>query len=106
VKLETFVFDALPLADRTMILEAVREQEFAPVKNSTGVDSVLSSRNLLVAEYARWLEAAGARIPRSADGRANCLIELSARHFVRPEDVAAADLTDLDIRPGDAICLP
>jgi UDP-N-acetylglucosamine/UDP-N-acetylgalactosamine diphosphorylase len=44
VKFETFVFDALPLAKNPLILEAKREQEFSPVKNKTGVDSLESSQ--------------------------------------------------------------
>jgi UDP-N-acetylglucosamine/UDP-N-acetylgalactosamine diphosphorylase len=44
VKFETFVFDALHLAKNPLILEAKREQEFSPVKNKTGVDSLESSQ--------------------------------------------------------------
>jgi UDP-N-acetylglucosamine/UDP-N-acetylgalactosamine diphosphorylase len=33
--------------DNCLSFEVVREKEFAPVKNATGVDSVESARNLL-----------------------------------------------------------
>ncbi len=39
VKLESFIFDALPLAKHTMVLEGSRKDHFAPTKNATGVDS-------------------------------------------------------------------
>ncbi|MCK5845415.1 MAG: UDPGP type 1 family protein, partial [Victivallales bacterium] len=47
VKLETFIFDAIPMADKTLVLGAEREDEFAPVKNKSGVDSAESCRLML-----------------------------------------------------------
>ena len=44
IKLESFVFDALPLASKSIILQTLRSEEFAPVKNATGVDSVEITR--------------------------------------------------------------
>ena len=35
-KLERFVFDALPAAERAVIVEARREEEYSPVKNAEG----------------------------------------------------------------------
>lgn len=61
-KYETFVFDALPFAERVLNLEVVREREFAPIKNPTGVDSLESSRELLLAEHGRWLREAGVQV--------------------------------------------
>lgn len=61
VKLESFIFDAMPLASRTMVLEGKREDLFAPTKNPTGVDSVESCRAMLIDRDARRLEAAGVK---------------------------------------------
>jgi UDP-N-acetylglucosamine/UDP-N-acetylgalactosamine diphosphorylase len=61
LKFERFVFDALPLADRWLAVEARRAEEFAPLKNATGADSAETVRAALVAEHSRWLEAAGVR---------------------------------------------
>lgn len=63
VKFETFVFDALPLADRAMVQLAERDEEFAPVKNASGNDSVATSRAALDARTRRWAEAAGIAVP-------------------------------------------
>ncbi|MFA5204845.1 MAG: UDPGP type 1 family protein [Lentisphaeria bacterium] len=90
VKLEMFIFDALPLANRPLILEADRAEQFAPVKNPTGVDSVESSQRLQQERNARWLEAAGVAVPRQAGGVLDCTLELSPRRFLDREDVAAA----------------
>lgn len=62
-KFEKFVFDALPLAGKTLAMEALREEEFAPVKNKDGVDSIESSRQLMQALHRRWLEERNISIP-------------------------------------------
>ena len=46
-KFETLVLDMIHLMDTCLPFEVVREKEFAPVKNPTGVDSVESARELL-----------------------------------------------------------
>ncbi len=88
VKLETFIFDALPMARKTVILEAKREEEFSPVKNPDGVDSVESCRRMLMERDVRWLKAAGVQVPSREDGSPACTIELSPLSFCEAEDVA------------------
>ncbi len=90
VKLEMFIFDALPLAGKPVILEADRAEQFGPVKNASGIDSVDSSRKLQQERAAVWLEAAGIRIPRQADGSLDCTLELSPRRYLDRADVVAA----------------
>ncbi len=46
-KFEQLVLDMIHLADSCLPYEVVREHEFAPIKNKTGVDSVESARELL-----------------------------------------------------------
>lgn len=59
IKLEAFVFDALPLAENPILLRTERREEFSPVKNAGGVDSVATARRDLSDRAARWLVAAG-----------------------------------------------
>ena len=89
VKLESFIFDALPLAKKTMVLEGCREELFAPTKNATGVDSAESCRAMLVARDARRMELAGIAIPRKADGTPDCIVEVSPRCVFDDEDAVA-----------------
>ena len=77
VKLESFIFDALKLAGKTMIFEADRKDEFAPTKNATGVDSVESCREMMIDRDCRRLERCGVKIPRKADGTFDCAVEFS-----------------------------
>lgn len=56
LKAETFVFDALPLAQNPLVLEIDRREEFAPIKNATGSDSLESSQELQLARALKWVE--------------------------------------------------
>ena len=88
VKLESFIFDAMPLASRTMVLEGKREDLFAPTKNPTGVDSVESCRAMLIDRDARRLEAAGVKVARDAEGKVAAEIEVSPRAVCDDADAA------------------
>lgn len=46
-KFETLVLDMIHMMDNCLAYEVVREKEFAPIKNKTGVDSVDSAKALL-----------------------------------------------------------
>jgi UDP-N-acetylglucosamine/UDP-N-acetylgalactosamine diphosphorylase len=63
VKLEQFVFDAIPLAANAIVYTTDRAEEFSPVKNAEGVDSPATSRRDQVRRAARWLKAAGVEVP-------------------------------------------
>lgn len=88
VKFESFIFDALPLAEKTMLLEGCRTEHFAPVKNRTGVDSADSCRAMLIARDARRLELASFAVPRRNDGTADCIVEISPRLVCDDADAA------------------
>lgn len=63
IKMETFVFDALPLASTSITQEVRREDEFAPVKNAEGADSPAVTERMLSDQGKRWMAAAGLAIP-------------------------------------------
>ena len=87
IKLESFVFDALPLASKSVILQTIRSEEFAPTKNATGVDSVEATRKMMTARAADWLESAGITIPRKPDGSVDCLLEIAPSFALEKEDI-------------------
>lgn len=66
-KLEQFIFDAFPYAPSTALYEALREEEFAPVKNANGsnFDTPDSARLLVLRLHSRWVVAAGGFITHS-----------------------------------------
>ncbi|MEL7240377.1 MAG: UTP--glucose-1-phosphate uridylyltransferase, partial [Planctomycetota bacterium] len=79
VKLEQFVFDAIPLAENAIVYETDRAEEFSPVKNAEGNDSPATSRRDQTRRAARWLAAAGVEVPRTDDGEVDATLEISPR---------------------------
>lgn len=93
VKLEMFVFDALALCESSIILETGRVEEFAPIKNLSGVDSAESARVLQMERHARWLEAAGVVVARDeTSGDLLAQIEISGLTAVEAGDLSGLDL--------------
>ena len=104
VKLETFFFDALPLAGSSIVYETSRSDEFAPIKNATGADSPHESRQLQSDRHGAWMEANGVRIPRDADGHVDARIEISPLTALEQHDLARARLPEA-VAPGESLVL-
>ncbi|MBQ7445241.1 MAG: NADP-dependent isocitrate dehydrogenase [Clostridia bacterium] len=51
IKLEMFLFDIFSYIDDVTAFRIKREDEFAPIKNATGVDSPATARNLFYRKY-------------------------------------------------------
>lgn len=94
VKLESFIFDALPLAKNPMILEGARSEHFAPTKNPTGVDSVESCREMLSVRDAKRLALAGIRVPE------NVTVEISPKSVCDEEDAVKVPLKEIHVAEG------
>ena len=77
VKFEMFVFDALPFAANSIVIETARADDFSPVKNAEGVDSPQTCRDDQLRQFARWLKAAGAAVETDATGLPQCIVEVS-----------------------------
>lgn len=105
VKLEMFVFDALPLARQTVILETIRSEEFSPIKNAGGEDSLASSLHDQIRRAANWLEFAGVKVPRDADGQIAAAIEISPLLAVSADELAAKTDPAMEIHPGQTLYL-
>jgi UDP-N-acetylglucosamine/UDP-N-acetylgalactosamine diphosphorylase len=105
VKLETFVFDALPLTQASIIYETDRTDEFAPIKQAEGIDSPTTSEATTTKRNAEWLEAAGVKVPRKADGTVDAVIEIASSFALYPQDVVAKKDKVPAIAPGAKIYL-
>jgi len=86
VKLEKFIFDAIPLAANPQFLETEREEEFAPLKNASGPDSIETCRDGLARQQARWLRSCGVEVPER-EGRPAVRIEVSPLYADSPEEL-------------------
>jgi len=102
VKLEAFVFDAIPLARSSIVVETKRVEEFAPIKNRDGVDSPATSHQIQSDRAGAWLEMHGVRVPRDADGHVDARIEIGPLTAIEPADLVGIDLPE-SIEPGDSV---
>ncbi len=87
IKFETFIFDILPQAERQLVFEVSREDEFEPLKNSDGPYSPATVRRAQSERAARWLEQAGFPPERDAQGNLRAAYEISALTALGPEDL-------------------
>ncbi|XAM01245.1 UDPGP type 1 family protein [Phycisphaeraceae bacterium D3-23] len=94
VKLETFVFDALPMSDVSIVYETDRIDEFAPIKNADSADgepespdSPASSKRIQTERAARWLEKQRVNVARKDDGTVDAVIELPQVTAIYPDDL-------------------
>ena len=104
VKLETFIFDAVPLARSALVLETDRAEEFAPIKNAEGEDSPASSRTAQLERAARWLESRGTRVARDASGALRCEIEICPLTACDAGEIPA-DLVPAEVSAGAKLML-
>ncbi|MCK5113156.1 MAG: UDPGP type 1 family protein [Phycisphaerae bacterium] len=100
VKLEMFVFDAMQLAKNTVILETLREEEFSPVKNAEGTDSLVTSLHDQIRRAAGWLERAGVPVPRDANGQVAAALEISPLFADSEESLTEKADPSISITPG------
>lgn len=82
LKFESFVFDSIPLARRSCCMEVVREEEFAPVKNQTGIDSPDTARQAMSNLFRNWLEEAGVQVAPGAQVEISPLFALDREKLI------------------------
>ena len=92
VKLEAFVFDAIPLAKSSIVYETRRVEEFAPIKNAQGADSPATSHRIQSDRHGTWLESHGIKVPRDGEGHIAAKIEISPLTALEADDLSSANL--------------
>lgn len=102
VKLEQFVFDAIPLAKNAMVYTTDRAEEFSPVKNAEGVDSPATCRRDQIRRAARWLKSTGVEVPIE-DGEPHATLEISPLFATSAEQLQQRTLGMTHVRPGESL---
>lgn len=102
VKLEQFVFDAIPLAGESIVFATDRAEEFSPVKNAEGADSPETCRRDQIRRAARWLAAAGVEAPMK-DGEPDAVIEISPLYAVDEEQLRRRGAPVSVVEPGASL---
>ncbi len=97
IKFESFIFDALGYANNPVTQEVRREEEFSPVKNATGVSSPETAQSALMETFASWLEEAGVKVPRNAQGSLAARLEISPLYALDREEAIRKIPRDLTI---------
>jgi UDP-N-acetylglucosamine/UDP-N-acetylgalactosamine diphosphorylase len=78
VKFERFIFDTMPLAKVALIIETLRDEEFAPLKNQQGEFSPEYVRQKMIARASSWLAYAGITPPADAMVEISPFLAMSA----------------------------
>ena len=99
VKLEQFVFDAIPLAKNAIVYTTERAEEFSPVKNAEGVDSPATCRRDQIRRAARWLKSAGVEVP-ATDGEPDATLEISPLYATSAEQLRTRNVPIRRVEPG------
>jgi UDP-N-acetylglucosamine/UDP-N-acetylgalactosamine diphosphorylase len=86
-KFEMFIFDALKHAEKSIIMEVVREDEFSPVKNAKGKDTPDTAKQSMINLFGRWLGEAGIEIPTDGAGNVTGTIEVSPLYALDSEEL-------------------
>lgn len=92
IKFEAFIFDTLPLARRSLIVETDRMLEFEPLKNASGQDSPETVRLAMSFAAAEILRQAGYSVRRGLDSQ----IELDPALAFHPEMIRSRMPKDWD----------
>ena len=103
VKLEQFVFDAIPLAANAIVYTTDRAEEFSPVKNAEGTDSPATCRRDQIRRAARWLKEAGVEVPTKA-GEPDAVLEIDPLYATSDEQLKERS-PKLKVRNGAVIYL-
>jgi len=101
VKLEQFVFDAIPLAKNAIVYTTDRGEEFSPVKNAEGVDSPATSRRDQSLRAARWLREAGVDVAGTPTRHPT--LEISPLYATTAEQLKTRSIPLRTIREDDII---
>jgi UDP-N-acetylglucosamine/UDP-N-acetylgalactosamine diphosphorylase len=83
IKLEQFIFDAIPLARQPLLLEVARSEEFSPVKNAAGNDSPETTRAQWMSRAKQWLKRCGRAVGDDV------LVEISPLYALDLEELRA-----------------
>lgn len=85
IKLEQFVFDAIPMAKNAIFYETIREDEFAPLKNKDGEDSIQTCKEGISKLFKKWLKNSNINF----DNENKSIVEISPLFAVNEEQFAS-----------------
>lgn len=104
VKLEQFVFDAIPLAKNAIVFETTRAEEFSGVKNKEGIDSPATCMRDQINRAGRWLREAGVDVPMKGED-VDAVLEISPLLANSDEELRKRGVVKKKIERGETAYL-
>lgn len=89
VKFERFLFDTLPLAETALIVETLRDEEFAPLKNKAGDFSAEYVQDRMLKLAIDWLKGADIPVPTDAKIEISPLVAMNRADVSRHQEQLA-----------------
>jgi len=86
-KFERFIFDVVTYAKKVVLLEALREEEFAPIKEVDGEAGLASTQQFLSNLFGRWLRNCGLDVPFDENGNVKGVIEINPLFALDEEEL-------------------
>lgn len=97
IKFESFIFDAIPMAKKGVVVEVRREDEFQPVKSAAGRDTPEEARAALSRLHARWLDPV-TPVPRDEAGDPLHPVEISPLYALDAGELRKKAPRGLEVR--------
>ena len=92
-KFERFIFDALPLAECTLVVEGDRAREFNPVKNATGSDSPETAKAAIQRIGREWFSQCGQDASDAVDVEIRPSVALDAKELAARLESGEVDVS-------------
>ena len=95
IKFEQFIFDLLPAARRSLVVEVDERAVFAPVKNGSGADrdTPETVRQQMIDLHRQWLTKAGAVVNQGVAVEISPLFALDAAEVAEKAEDPALHVT-------------
>lgn len=86
-KFERFIFDIVRYADRVLLLETDRDEEYCPIKEIDGEMGIEAAQRYMSNLFARWLRNCGVGIPLDEHGNVRGVIEINPLFALDEEEL-------------------
>ena len=88
IKSEKFFFDILPFSDKSLFLEVNRLDEFSPLKNKNGNDSISTCKKGQTLKAVSWLEKCGVKVSEKSDSGEMIKVEITPAYAIDEHQLA------------------
>ena len=88
IKFEKFFFDIIPFSDQFLFLEVNRLEEFSPLKNRNGNDSIFTCEKGQIIKAVSWLEKCGIKVLEKSYSGEMVKVEITPAFAIDEDELA------------------